>query len=95
MKILEEDIDQIYDWSADVMNDNFSISKARNKLKANPGMMVCDVLLDQQVFAGVGNIIKNEVLYRVKLHPETLLGNIPPPNLTQLIKEARRYSFDF
>ena len=31
--------------------------------------MVCDALLDQTVFAGVGNIIKNEVLFRTGVHP--------------------------
>jgi len=57
--------------------------------------MVCDVLLDQNIFSGVGNIIKNEVLYRIFLHPETLVGNVPARKLTELINEARNYSFDF
>jgi endonuclease-8 len=34
-------------------------------------------------------------LYRVKLHPETLTGKIPPRKLTELVTEARNYSFDF
>ncbi len=95
VKSLEEDLDTLYDWEADVMSDKWNPAKARKKLKAMPGTMVCDALLDQQVFSGVGNIIKNEVLYRIKLHPETLLGNIPAAKLTSLIKEARNYSFDF
>jgi endonuclease-8 len=57
--------------------------------------MICDVLLEQDIFAGVGNIIKNEVLYRVRVHPESLVGNIPPAKITSIIKEARQYSFDF
>jgi len=57
--------------------------------------MACDALLDQQIFSGVGNIIKNEVLYRIYLHPETRIQHIPPRKLTELIKEARNYSFDF
>jgi endonuclease VIII len=52
-------------------------------------------LLDQQIFSGVGNIIKNEVLYRIKVHPETFVGNLPPKKLNELIREARNYSFDF
>ena len=67
----------------------------RRKLKKMPDTMVCDALLDQNVFSGVGNIIKNEVLYRIFLHPETLVGDIPPRKLTQLINESRNYSFDF
>ena len=60
-----------------------------------PDELVCDALLDQEIFAGVGNIIKNEVLYRIKVHPKTKLGDLPPRKLTQLINEARNYSFDF
>lgn len=31
--------------------------------------MLCDVLLDQAVMPGVGNIIKNEALFDSGLHP--------------------------
>ena len=58
-------------------------------------MMVTDALLDQTIFAGVGNIIKNEVLYRIKVHPKNKVGNLPTKQLNDLIKEARNYSFDF
>jgi endonuclease VIII len=95
VKLLEGELDSLYDWEADVLSDRWNPAKARKKLKAMPGTMVCDALLDQQVFSGVGNIIKNEVLYRIRLHPETLLGDIPPKKMTELIKEARNYSFDF
>jgi len=95
VKLLTEDIDLLYDWDADVLSESWSSVNARKKLKQMPGALVCDALLDQQVFSGVGNIIKNEVLYRIKLHPETRIGKIPPRKLTSLIKEARNYSFDF
>jgi endonuclease-8 len=51
--------------------------------------------LDQNIFTGVGNIIKNEVLFRTKIHPESKVGNIPQKKINELIKEARNYSFDF
>lgn len=95
VKTLEKDWEDSYDWSADVMSDKWDPRGARKKLKGMPTTLVCDALLDQQVFSGVGNIIKNEVLYRIFLHPETLAGQIPSRKLTQLIKEARLYSFDF
>ena len=95
VRLIDEDLDSIYDWEADVMSDKWNPAKARKKLKAMPDTMVCDALLDQQIFSGVGNIIKNEVLYRIMLHPETLVGNIPVRKLTTLINEARNYSFDF
>ena len=90
-----EDPTSTYDWKADVLSDAFSIPHARKKLQQLPGTMVCDALLNQDIFSGVGNIIKNEVLYRIYLHPESLVGKLPAPILTKLIKEARNYSFDF
>jgi len=30
---------------------------------------VCDVLLDQDLFMGLGNKMKNEAFYRVGVHP--------------------------
>jgi endonuclease VIII len=86
---------QVYDWSIDVMSRQWDAAKARRKLKRLPDITVSDALLDQQIFAGVGNIIKNEVLFRIKVHPETLIGNLPPRLLTLLVTEARNYSFDF
>lgn len=95
VKLIEENLETLYDWEADVMSDKWNPAKARKKLKSIPQTMVCDALLDQQIFSGVGNIIKNEVLYRIRLHPETLVGDIPSAKLTALIREARNYSFDF
>ena len=95
VKMLENPIDAQYDWAADVMNDTWDPAKARKKLKKKPAELAADALLDQDIFAGVGNIIKNEVLFRIRVHPESQVGALPPRKLTELIKEARNYSFDF
>jgi endonuclease-8 len=93
--MVEEDLDDIYDWKADVLSPLWDATAARKKLKKMPQTMVTDALLDQEVFAGVGNIIKNEVLYRIKVHPESLVGALPPRKLTEMIKEASGYSYEF
>jgi endonuclease-8 len=95
VKFIEEDLNNIYDWTADVMNDHWDATNARKKLKAFPERLVCDVLLDQYIFAGVGNIIKNEVLFRIKVHPENKTENLPSKQLKALIDESVNYSFDF
>ncbi len=95
VQLLPASPDEIYDWGADVMSDHWDAAKARKKCKALPDALVSDVLLNQDIFAGVGNIIKNEVLFRIRVHPESRVGSLPPRKLTQLIKEARNYSFDF
>lgn len=95
VKIVEEDPDEVYDWSADVMNPGWSTTKAVKKLKATPDMLACDAILDQTVFSGAGNIFKNEVLWRIRLHPLSTLGALTPRQLTQLAEETHLYAFDF
>jgi endonuclease-8 len=95
IKIIEQDLDQVYDWSADVMADEWDPLKAARSLKRQPDTQLGDALLDQDIFAGVGNIIKNEVLFRVQLHPESTVGGLKKRQLNALIDAAREYSFDF
>ena len=95
VKFIDEPLDEVYDWSADIMSDEWEPKNARKKLKSNPGLYACDALLDQNIFAGSGNIIKNEVLFRIKMHPLSIIGALPTAKLTRLITEARNYAFDF
>ena len=92
---IEGDLDSQYDWSADVMSEAWDPKRARKKLRAQPAMLACDALLDQDIFSGVGNIIKNEVLFRIRVHPLSTMGALPAPKLRALVEEARQYSFDF
>jgi endonuclease-8 len=95
VKEIDCDLDSLYDWSADVMSDQWDPARARKKLRAAPDLLACDALLDQDLFAGVGNIIKNEVLFRIRVHPLSLVGALPPAKLRALVQEARQYSFEF
>jgi endonuclease-8 len=95
VKFIEGDLDAIYDWSGDVMADAWDPAQARRKLKADPDMLAADALLDQAIIAGVGNLIKHEVLFRIRVHPESTVGALPPRKRAELIRQAREYSFDF
>ncbi len=95
VRYVEGALDDTYDWTADVMSESWDPAKALRKLRAMPDALVCDALLDQDVFAGVGNIIKNEVLFRVRVHPLSTVGALPAVRLRELVKQSREYSFDF
>ncbi|WP_314107137.1 DNA-formamidopyrimidine glycosylase family protein [uncultured Stenotrophomonas sp.] len=95
LKYVEGPLDASYDWRTDVMNDAWDPRLARRRLKQQPDTLVCDALLDQDLFAGVGNIIKNEVLFRQRVHPESKVGDLPPRVLGEVIADAREYSFRF
>lgn len=95
LKYIEGKLDETYDWRTDVMNDAWDPRLARRRLKQQPDTLICDALLDQELFAGVGNIIKNEVLFRQRVHPESTVGALPPRVLGRVISDARAYSFLF
>lgn len=95
LKFIEGDVNDSYDWEADVMAPEWNPKKAIKKLAAMPETLTCDALLDQSIFSGVGNIIKNEVLYRIGVSPLNTIGQLPPNKLRALVKEAQQYSFDF
>lgn len=84
-----------YDWTVDTMSAEFSSSKAVRKLKARPEAMVCDVLMDQEIFAGVGNIIKNEVLFLMRLHPKAKMADVPVSRLVSTTVKYCRQFYDW
>ncbi|NUZ05962.1 DNA-formamidopyrimidine glycosylase family protein [Piscinibacter koreensis] len=95
VRFVEGPLDETYEWSGDVMSPAWNPAIARRKLRAMPDALVCDALLDQTVFAGVGNIIKNEVLFRIRVHPLSAVGALPARKLAELVEQARIYSFEF
>ncbi|MES2785252.1 MAG: DNA-formamidopyrimidine glycosylase family protein [Pseudomonadota bacterium] len=95
VQFIDLPLDDIYDWRVDAMSDDWDPAYARQQLRSHPDMLVCDALQDQGIFAGVGNIIKNEVLFRIRLHPLSTIGALPPRKLQELVREARQYCFDF
>lgn len=95
VKTLPPDLDTQYDWRADVMSDEWDPKLALKKLRAQPDMLVCDATLDQEIFSGAGNIFKNEVLFRIRVHPLSTVGALPAAKLRELVEQMRVYAFDF
>ena len=96
VKYLEEkNAKATYDFSIDIMARAWSTAKAMERLKAQKAEQVADVLLDQTVFAGVGNIIKNEVLSLERVHPMTPVARLSPAKRKALIARTRKFSMQF
>jgi endonuclease-8 len=95
VRYIEGELGDEYDWSGDVLSDSWDAAAARRKLRSMSNTLACDALLDQNVFAGVGNIIKNEVLFRIRVHPLSAVGALPARKLSELVLQARQYSFEF
>lgn len=95
VKTLPPDLDAQYDWRADVMADEWEPKLALKKLRAQPDTLLCDATLDQEIFSGAGNIFKNEVLFRIRVHPLSTVGALPAAKLRELVEQMRVYAFDF
>ena len=94
-KFITTSLDEVYDWSSDVLNKTFDAAKAVDKLTAKPKQLICEALLDQKILAGVGNKIKNEVLFRRRVHPESVVGEIPTNELKKLVDECVKLSYEY
>jgi endonuclease-8 len=95
IRLVDENVDDVYDWEKDVMSDQWNPKKAQAALKKLKKTTIADALLDQEIFAGVGNIIKNEILFRTKVQPDSEVQALPLEKVKALVKDARDYSFDF
>jgi endonuclease-8 len=95
VKFLEKNPDEIYDWSADVLSPSWDENAALKKLREQPEEMLCDVLMDQEIFSGVGNIIKNEVLFILRYLPQRKVKTLSASKLLAFVREAQDYSWKF
>jgi endonuclease-8 len=77
-----------YDPHIDIMSSAFDVDRAVQTMKEQPeDRMICDVLMDQTIFAGLGNVIKNESLFALRIAPESRMGGIPPRSRRTLVKD--------
>lgn len=85
-RFISEPLDNVYDWRTDVLHHSFDPIIALAKLQGQPQRLICEALLDQHIVAGVGNGIKNEVLFQNQIHPESQVGEIPTVVLQKLVQ---------
>jgi endonuclease-8 len=89
---LEKSPEETYDWRTDVLSKQFDKGFVKSLLKAKHDKTIDDVLMDQAIFSGVGNKIRNEALYRAGIHPLSITGKIPPTKIIKLINEVVNYA---
>jgi endonuclease-8 len=73
----------------DVLADHFDPDVAAQRALEHPTRMVADVLLDQRVAAGIGNIWKCESLFACSIDPRTLIAALSREQLAAVYAAAR------
>lgn len=85
-----------FDFKTDILKPEFDAGFVLHELQTTYSeKMIGDVLMDQNIFAGVGNIIRIEALYHAKIHPESIIKEIPEKKLIFLLKMVVEYSEEF
>ncbi|EDL36068.1 endonuclease 8-like 2 isoform X1 [Mus musculus] len=79
--------------TCDILSEKFHRGQALEALsQAQP---VCYTLLDQRYFSGLGNIIKNEALYRARIHPLSLGSCLSSSSREALVDHVVEFSKDW
>ena len=76
----------------DILSDQWNIKKVIAKVKRHPKATIDDILLDQEIFAGVGNIIKNEALFMSKIAPTHTIAKLSDKKLKEIALNTRSFS---
>lgn len=63
------------------LDRKFTLSKFKSRLQKNPKGKIKQLLMNQSLIAGIGNIYADEILWRAGVHPLSKLDRIPENKL--------------
>jgi endonuclease-8 len=74
----------------DLLRKEFDAAAALERLRSRPDEAIADALLDQSVFAGVGNVFKSEICFVNGLHPFRPVGTLTRDEAAAAIVSAQK-----
>lgn len=73
----------------DILDPEFDVDEAVRRARAAPrSATLGEMLLDQRVVSGIGNIWRSEALFRAGVHPATPVGEVPEARLRAALTAA-------
>lgn len=73
----------------DPFGKNFSEKIFAERLSLRPNGKIKQVLMDQEIISGIGNIYSDEILWESGIHPEEKIKDIPEKRLAEIFKNMR------
>ena len=74
----------------DVLGDTFDAEEAFRRVRARPDAQIADVLLNQRVVSGIGNIWKSETLFECRINPFVRVADLSDDEVRCLLTNARK-----
>jgi len=84
------DFDAVPELGPDLLGAEFDAAEALRRVKEQGGEEIANVLLNQRVMAGAGNIWKSEALFRSGVDPFTRVRDLDDATLRRVIANARK-----
>ena len=82
--------DQLRRLGPDLLSERFDRAEALRRLREHPDEAIGDVLLNQQVMAGIGNVLKSETLFVAGVDPFAEVRDVTDEALERLIGVGQR-----
>jgi len=76
----------------DILSPEFNLDIFMEKLRSK-STTITAFLLDQSIFSGVGNYIRNEALYMSKIHPKIITSKLDDKDVAKLYKAIRYVAY--
>ena len=80
------------------LEKKFDLKKFKSQLMKKPSGKIKQILLDQTIISGIGNIYSDEMLWLAGVNPETIVSDIPENKMKLLfegMKEVLSKGIDF
>lgn len=74
----------------DLLKGDFHEDEAKRRIRSHPDEEIGNVLLDQKVMAGIGNVYKSEICFVCGVHPFRLVSSLSERQIECLVDSARR-----
>lgn len=73
-------------FGPDPLREDWSREDAINRILSAGNRKIGEVLLDQSIIAGIGNILRNEILFRAGIHPERMVNQLSRDEVEKIVK---------
>lgn len=82
-------IEDLMHLGPDPLKKDFSYAIFKERLLTKSKSKIKQVLMDQHVISGIGNIYSDEILWASGVHPLSVVGKIAEKNLKEMFKYTR------
>ena len=83
--------DELRRLGPDLLAETFDAVEAQRRIRERESSEIADVLLNQRVLAGIGNVYKSEVLFSCGVNPFTTVASLDDRQVDCLVATARRF----